>query len=133
VLPLAAVDPGHDPQHRLWVTGGKELGDEVLEIGPGPGATTEALRRQVPHLTAVEIDPAAVQALTDRFGESGVYPLGPLVFVGSFPVLAYAVFVVVSGRVPRPRVPAALRACLVVTGLVLLGLNWTVKLVWLGV
>lgn len=50
-----------------WVIEGTQIGDEVLEIGPGPGATTAALRHRVPHLTAVEIDPAAAQALTDRF------------------------------------------------------------------
>jgi ubiquinone/menaquinone biosynthesis C-methylase UbiE len=55
-----------------WVTEGRELGEDVLEIGPGPGATTEALRHRAPHLTAVEIDPALARALTDRLRDGGV-------------------------------------------------------------
>ncbi len=34
---------------------GAELGDDVLEIGPGPGLTTDLLRAEVARLTAVEI------------------------------------------------------------------------------
>jgi len=30
--------------------------DDVSEIGPGPGFTTDVLRQRVAHLTAVEID-----------------------------------------------------------------------------
>src|SRR5277367_4755859 len=36
-----------------WVLAEADLGDEVLEVGPGPGLTTDVLRRQVPRLTAV--------------------------------------------------------------------------------
>ena len=39
-----------------WALGDAELGDEVLEVGPGPGLTTDVLRQRVPRLTAVEID-----------------------------------------------------------------------------
>ncbi len=35
---------------------GLDLGDEVLEIGPGPGLSTEALLPQVKRLTVIEID-----------------------------------------------------------------------------
>jgi hypothetical protein len=28
-----------------WVTEGYELGDDLLEVGPGPGLTTDILRR----------------------------------------------------------------------------------------
>ncbi len=35
---------------------GLEIGTKVLEIGPGPGITTELLRKRVPDLTCVEID-----------------------------------------------------------------------------
>ena len=42
---------------------GVELGDEVLEVGPGPGLTTDLLRTRVPRLTAIEIDP---QLAADR-------------------------------------------------------------------
>jgi SAM-dependent methyltransferase len=42
------------------------LGDDVLEVGPGPGMTTDLLRAELPKLTAVEIDPNLAAALHDR-------------------------------------------------------------------
>jgi 16S rRNA A1518/A1519 N6-dimethyltransferase RsmA/KsgA/DIM1 with predicted DNA glycosylase/AP lyase activity len=39
-----------------WVFEDAQLGDEMLEIGPGPGSTTDLLRFRVKKLTAVEID-----------------------------------------------------------------------------
>lgn len=39
-----------------WGLDGLELGDDVLEIGPGFGVTTRLLARQVPRLTALEVD-----------------------------------------------------------------------------
>jgi SAM-dependent methyltransferase len=50
------------------VLAGIDLGDDVLEIGPGFGATTRVLSRLVPALTAVEIDPASVRLLRAEFG-----------------------------------------------------------------
>ena len=47
-----------------------ELGERLLEIGPGPGAATDWLRHRVGSLTAIEIDPAAADALRKRFAES---------------------------------------------------------------
>ncbi len=35
---------------------GIDLGPDVLEIGPGPGLTTDVLRRLADHLTCVEFD-----------------------------------------------------------------------------
>ena len=49
-----------------------ELGDRMLEIGPGPGAATGWLRHRVASLTAVEIDPVAADALRDRFAGTNV-------------------------------------------------------------
>src|ERR1700728_3446579 len=46
-----------------WVLREQDLGDEVLEVGPGPGLTTDVLRRQVPRLTAVEIDERLARSL----------------------------------------------------------------------
>jgi SAM-dependent methyltransferase len=48
------------------VLDGVELGDEVLEVGPGPGLTTDLLRTRVPHVTAIEIDPRLAEALRQR-------------------------------------------------------------------
>jgi len=44
-----------------------DLGDDVLEVGPGYGATTDVLGGRVPRLTAVEIDEELAAMLTDRF------------------------------------------------------------------
>jgi SAM-dependent methyltransferase len=54
------------------LTSGADLGADMLEIGPGPGAATEWLRHRVTRLTAVEIDPAAAQLLTARFAGTNV-------------------------------------------------------------
>ena len=35
------------------------LGDDVLEVGPGPGMTTDLLRGRLPQLTSIELDPDA--------------------------------------------------------------------------
>lgn len=48
---------------------GLDLGDDVLEIGPGFGATTRILVELVPKLTSVEIDEASVRRLRAEFGE----------------------------------------------------------------
>ena len=45
---------------------GTELGPRVLEVGPGPGLTTEVLAGAAPELTAIEIDPALARATRDR-------------------------------------------------------------------
>ena len=49
-----------------WVLRGVELGDEVLEVGPGPGLTTDLLRKRVSRVTAIEIDPRLAGALRQR-------------------------------------------------------------------
>jgi ubiquinone/menaquinone biosynthesis C-methylase UbiE len=54
------------------VTDGVDLGDDLLEIGPGPGAASEWLRHRVRRLVALELDPAAAAALRDRFSGTNV-------------------------------------------------------------
>jgi ubiquinone/menaquinone biosynthesis C-methylase UbiE len=54
------------------VIGEKDLGDHVLEIGPGPGHTTDWLRQRVPRLTAVEIDEKLASALKTRLQGTNV-------------------------------------------------------------
>ena len=49
-----------------WALGGRDLGDDVLEVGPGPGLTTDVLRRSVKQLTAVEVDADLARALASR-------------------------------------------------------------------
>ncbi|HEY2205764.1 MAG TPA: class I SAM-dependent methyltransferase [Pseudonocardia sp.] len=48
---------------------GLDLGEDVLEIGPGFGATTRILVDRVPRLTAIEIDEASVRRLRSEFGD----------------------------------------------------------------
>ncbi len=61
-------------QDRLvpWAVRGVDLGDHVLEIGPGPGLTTDMLARQLRELTALEIDPQLAARLRRRFVGSNV-------------------------------------------------------------
>jgi ubiquinone/menaquinone biosynthesis C-methylase UbiE len=54
------------------VTHGVDLGDDLLEIGPGPGASTEWLRHRVKRLVALEIEPEAAAALGQRFAGTNV-------------------------------------------------------------
>ncbi|MBE8521523.1 methyltransferase domain-containing protein [Amycolatopsis sp. H6(2020)] len=46
----------------------RDLGADVLEIGPGFGATTNVLLKAVPKLTVLEIDPASTELLRGKFG-----------------------------------------------------------------
>jgi SAM-dependent methyltransferase len=55
-----------------WVLGATDLGDDVLEVGPGPGLTTDLLRRRVLTLTAVEVDGDLAGALADRLAGTNV-------------------------------------------------------------
>jgi SAM-dependent methyltransferase len=80
------------------VTSGIDLGQDMLEIGPGPGAATEWLRHRVRNLTVVELDEAAAAKLTERFAGTNVhvvtgtaidlsYPAESFDSVGSFTML----------------------------------------------
>lgn len=51
---------------------GADLGSDVIEIGPGPGFTTDVLKERVASLTAVEIDPSLADALSARLAGSNV-------------------------------------------------------------
>ena len=55
-----------------WALQDVELGNDVLEVGPGPGATTDLLRTKIPHLTALEVDAEAAAALRQRLGNRNV-------------------------------------------------------------
>ncbi len=55
-----------------WVLKGIDLGQNVLEVGPGPGLTTDVLRNRVPHLTCVEIDRALAESLSRRMAGTNV-------------------------------------------------------------
>lgn len=48
------------------------LGEDVLEVGPGPGLTTDMLRERVVQLTAVELDPDLAAGLSARLAGTNV-------------------------------------------------------------
>src|SRR2546422_11508527 len=50
-----------------WILSGYALGDHVLEVGAGPGATTDALLRRAVRVTSVEYDPSYVAKLAQRY------------------------------------------------------------------
>jgi ubiquinone/menaquinone biosynthesis C-methylase UbiE len=49
-----------------------DAGDRLLEVGPGPGRTTEWIAQRVPELTAIEIDHALAQSLKERMVKTNV-------------------------------------------------------------
>lgn len=84
---------------------GVELGQDVLELGPGPGLTTDLLRPRVPRLTAVEIDPRLARSLRNRLaganvavvnGDAAALPFAGAAFSG-------ALALTMMHHVPSPR------------------------------
>ncbi len=61
---------GLQGQLMPWALEGIELGDDLLEIGPGPGLSTDWLRTRVARLTAIEIDQALAASLRERMAET---------------------------------------------------------------
>jgi SAM-dependent methyltransferase len=54
------------------IAGDRDLGAALIEVGPGPGASTDWLRHRVERLVAVEIEPEAAAALRERFAGTNV-------------------------------------------------------------
>jgi SAM-dependent methyltransferase len=50
----------------------RSLGEVVLEVGAGPGLTTDAIRQMVPNLTAVELDEKLAAKLAERLADTNV-------------------------------------------------------------
>jgi ubiquinone/menaquinone biosynthesis C-methylase UbiE len=48
------------------------LGDALLEIGPGPGLTTDLLRQRVPAMTCIEVDDRLAASLAKRMQGTNV-------------------------------------------------------------
>ena len=55
-----------------WALTDIDLGNDVIEVGPGPGLTTEELRHGVERLTAVELDVDLAAALRERLAGTNV-------------------------------------------------------------
>lgn len=69
-----------------------QLGDDVLELGPGDGITTDLLRTHIARLTALEIDPRMAEGLAARLrgtnvtvlrGDATAMPLPDCQFAGA--------------------------------------------------
>ena len=55
-----------------WILSGYALGDHVLEVGAGPGATTDELLRRAGRVTSLDYDPSFVSKLAKRHRNSNV-------------------------------------------------------------
>lgn len=55
-----------------WTLDGISLLDPVLEVGPGPGVTTEWLRHRIDQLECLEVDPSLADSLQRRFQATNV-------------------------------------------------------------
>jgi ubiquinone/menaquinone biosynthesis C-methylase UbiE len=53
-----------------WGLRDLELGEDVLEVGPGFGATSRVLARRLGHLTVLELDPGYCARLRVALGDS---------------------------------------------------------------
>lgn len=56
-----------------WALEGIELQRDVLEIGPGPGLTTDWLRYRCGNLTCLEVDRNLAHSLSGRLGGRGIH------------------------------------------------------------
>lgn len=84
VRTVAPMNEGHDicdsPEWRAHVRdemiprvqADVHLGDDVVEVGPGFGATTDVFREGVGQLTSVEIDPVLAARLAERLAGTNV-------------------------------------------------------------
>ena len=55
-----------------WALGNFNLAGPALEIGPGPGITTDYLRTKIESLTVLETDPELAMRLRQRFQNTNV-------------------------------------------------------------
>ena len=55
-----------------WALEGIDFGRNILEVGPGPGLTTDVLRRRYEKMTCLEIDSKLAESLRKRMERSNV-------------------------------------------------------------
>jgi SAM-dependent methyltransferase len=118
---VGGVNPNHDelcgsPEWAAYiqdevlpaVTARVDLGREMLEIGPGPGAATGWLRQRVARLAALERGEAAAAALAAKFpgvevtaGDATAmsYPDGSFDSVGLFTMLHHVPTTALQNRI----------------------------------
>jgi SAM-dependent methyltransferase len=117
------------------VIGEKELGESVLEIGPGPGITTDWLRDRVPHVTAIEIDRKLAESLKARLDGTNVTVVEGDATSMPFPNASFsaAVSFTMLHHVPSPALQDRLlaEACRVLRpGALFVGSDSTPTLLW---
>ena len=56
-----------------WALKDVELEDDVLEIGPGPGLTTDWLRDRCSRLSCLEVDQDLASSLKERMAHSDIH------------------------------------------------------------
>ncbi len=95
-----------------WVLEGVELGDELLEVGPGPGLTTNLLHRQFAAITSVEIDSGFAKSLNERMRSTNVTVLQADATALPFPDKAFSgvVCFTMLHHVPSPQLQDRLLA-----------------------
>jgi SAM-dependent methyltransferase len=59
-------------QRVPWVLSSADLGPNVLELGPGPGFSTDIMRRSVERLVVIEVDAELAASLSSRLRGSNV-------------------------------------------------------------
>ena len=99
-------------QYMPRMVEGVELGDSVLEIGSGPGVSTDWLRTRVPHLTTIEIDHALAQSLSRRLEGENVTVVEGDATAMTFPDASFssAVCFTMLHHVPSPELQDQLLA-----------------------
>lgn len=55
-----------------WALKGLDLGQNLLEVGPGPGLTTDFLRTRFERITVLEVDPTLADSLKQRMSGTNV-------------------------------------------------------------
>jgi ubiquinone/menaquinone biosynthesis C-methylase UbiE len=74
-LEICASDEWRDMMRDIimpWALHDVVLGDDVLEVGPGPGVVTDLLRGSIDRVTAVELDDDLADALAARMRGTNV-------------------------------------------------------------
>jgi hypothetical protein len=61
-----------------------------------------------------------------------LYPLGPLFFALSFPVAAYGIWALLTGRSLKVDIGPRLQRTVTALGIAAIGTSWCLKLFWLG-